>query len=82
MKSVKTKCLDRKATDRSFLNRYIYPTGRRRAIETNMAITCFNEFMQALISNGTVFLSVFFFIKKKEMKVYQSFHRMSDTLLR
>lgn len=36
------------AADRNFHNRYIYPSGSRGAIETNMATKCFYEFMSAL----------------------------------
>eukprot|EP00105_Crassostrea_gigas_P036821 XP_019920969.1 PREDICTED: uncharacterized protein LOC105323876 isoform X1 [Crassostrea gigas] len=42
------ECFDWKATDRNFLNRYIYPSGSRGANKSNMAIKCFYEFMSAL----------------------------------
>mgnify|MGYP005951363617 CR=1 FL=1 len=49
-KSVQPECLDQKATDRNFLNRYIYPSDSRGAIKTNMATKCFYKFMSALRS--------------------------------
>lgn len=46
--SIIPECLDRKATDRNFLDRFIHPSGSWGAIETNMATKCFYEFMPAL----------------------------------
>lgn len=40
--------LDRKATERSFLNRYINPSDISGAIETNIATKRFYEYMSAL----------------------------------
>lgn len=56
--------LDRKVTDRNFLDRYIYPIGSGGAIKTNMATKCFYEFMSALsnVITGTleqIFLQYF-----------------------
>lgn len=41
------ECLNRRVTERNFLNPYIYPSGSRGDIETSMA-TNFYEFMLAL----------------------------------
>lgn len=51
--SVQPGCLNRKATDRNFLDQCIYPSGSWGVIETNMATNCFYEFVSALICTCT-----------------------------